>query len=55
VWHRYNEANVAKISYFIFDIIQNKVVSVETKNIITHIIGVDFNALYPSSYSSVYN
>jgi hypothetical protein len=31
LWHRCNEANVTKISYFIFDIIENKVVSVETK------------------------
>jgi hypothetical protein len=53
--YRYNEENVTKISYFIFDIIENKEVNVERKNIMIHTIGVDFNASYTSSYSSVYN
>jgi hypothetical protein len=26
---------------------------IDTHNIITHIIGIDFNSLYPSSYSSI--
>jgi hypothetical protein len=31
----------------------NKVHIIDTNNIITHIIGIDFNSLYPSSYSSL--
>jgi hypothetical protein len=32
--------------------IDYKVYIIDTNNIITHIIGIDFNSLYPSSYSS---
>jgi hypothetical protein len=28
---------------------------IDTQNVITHIIGIDFNSLYPSSYSSKYH
>jgi hypothetical protein len=31
----------------------DKVHILDTNNIITHIIGIDFNSLYPSSYSSL--
>jgi hypothetical protein len=31
----------------------DKVHIIDTNNIITHIIGIDFNSLYPSSYSSL--
>jgi hypothetical protein len=27
----------------------------DTENVLTHITGVDFNAFYPSAYSSIYN
>jgi hypothetical protein len=30
----------------------DKVNIIDTNNIITHIIGIDFNSLYPSSYNS---
>jgi hypothetical protein len=30
----------------------DKVNIIDTNSIITHIIGIDFNSLYPSSYSS---
>jgi hypothetical protein len=33
--------------------VDNKVHIIDTNNIITHIIGIDFNSLYPSSYSSL--
>jgi hypothetical protein len=33
--------------------IDDKVHIIDTNNIITHIIGIDFNSLYPSSYSSL--
>jgi hypothetical protein len=32
--------------------IDSKVNIIDTNNIVTHIIGLDFNSLYPSSYSS---
>jgi hypothetical protein len=32
-----------------------KVYSTNTENIVTHILGLDFNALYPSAYSSIHN
>jgi hypothetical protein len=33
--------------------VDDKVHIIDTNNIITHIIGIDFNGLYPSSYSSL--
>jgi hypothetical protein len=33
----------------------NKVKIIDTQNVITRIIGIDFNSLYPSSYSSKYH
>jgi hypothetical protein len=35
------------------EFVDNKVYIIDTNNIITHIIGIDFNNLYPSSYSSL--
>jgi hypothetical protein len=35
--------------------VNNKVKIIDTQNVITHIIGIDFNSLYPSSYSSKYH
>jgi hypothetical protein len=32
-----------------------KVYSTNTENIVTHILGLDFNVLYPSAYSSILN
>jgi hypothetical protein len=32
--------------------VDNKINIIDTNNIITHIIGINFNSLYPSSYSS---
>jgi hypothetical protein len=34
--------------------VNNKVKIIDTQNVITH-IGIDFNSLYPSSYSSKYH
>jgi hypothetical protein len=38
-----------------YDFINKKVYSINTENIVTHITGVDFNSLYPSTYSSIPN
>jgi hypothetical protein len=35
------------------EFVDNKVNIIDTNNIIAHIIGIDFNSLYPSSYSSL--
>jgi hypothetical protein len=55
VWHRSNIAGETHISFLTYDYINKKVYSTDTKNKVTHITGVDFNALYPSAYSSILN
>jgi hypothetical protein len=55
VWHRSNIAGETFISYLTYDYINKKVYSTDTKNKVTHITGVDFNALYPSAYGSIPN
>jgi hypothetical protein len=55
VWHRSNIAGKIFISYLAYDYINKKVYSADTKNLVTHICGVDFNVLYPSAYSSIPN
>jgi hypothetical protein len=46
-WHRSNIAGETHITYLTYDYINKKVYSTITENIVTHITGVDFNALYP--------
>jgi hypothetical protein len=53
VWHRSNIAGETPISYLTCDYINKKVCSTNTKNLVTHITGVDFNVLYPSAYFSI--
>jgi hypothetical protein len=53
VAHRYNFADETPINRKYFDEVLNKAVSKDTANIMTHVTGVDFNSLYPSSYSSI--
>jgi hypothetical protein len=55
VWHRSNIAGETPISYLTYDYINKKVYSTDTKNLVTNITGVDFNALYPPAYSSIPN
>jgi hypothetical protein len=55
VWYSSNITGETHISYFTYDYINKKVYSTNTENIVTHITGVDFNALYPSAYSSIPN
>ncbi len=52
VQHRYNIKGETHINKFRYDAINNKVLSYDTPNIMTHVVGVDFNSLYPSSFSS---
>jgi hypothetical protein len=51
VWYRSNIADKTPISFLTYDFINKKVYSTNTKNLVTHITGIDFNALYPSAYS----
>jgi hypothetical protein len=55
VWHRSNIGGETPISYLTYDYINKKVYSTDTKNLVTHITGVDINALYPSQYSYIPN
>jgi hypothetical protein len=52
VMHRLNIAGETKINKFRYDEENNSIYSEDTNNIMTHVTGVDFNSLYPSSYSS---
>jgi hypothetical protein len=51
--HRYNIKGETHINRFSFK--DNYVFSKDTNNIQTHVIGLDFNSLYPSSFSSIEN
>jgi hypothetical protein len=55
LWHRSNIAGETHISYLTYNYINKKLYSTNTENVVTHINGVDFNALYPSTYSSIPN
>ena len=44
--------NICKLKY---NVDNNQVEIIDTKNKITHFSSIDFNSLYPSSYSSQYN
>jgi hypothetical protein len=46
---------ISSIIYLTYDYINKKVYNTDTKNLVSHITGVDFNALYPSAYGSVPN
>jgi hypothetical protein len=51
VMHRINIAGQTKINHF--EIKDQKVVSKDSENVMTHVMGVDFNSLYPFSMGSV--
>jgi hypothetical protein len=55
VLQRSNIAGETHISFLTYDYINKNVHSTNAENIDTHITGVDFNALYPSVYSSIPN
>jgi hypothetical protein len=51
--NRINIANETKIKQLVYD--EGKVKVIETNNVITNIIGLDFNSLYPSVMSSQFH
>ena len=53
VMHRKNIRGVTHINKFKYE--NQKVISYDTPNIVSHVVGVDFNSLYPSSFSSNYH
>jgi hypothetical protein len=53
VQHRINIAGENKINKLFYDHETNTVSNKDTDNIMTHYIGMDFNSLYPSAFSSV--
>jgi hypothetical protein len=55
VWHRSNVAEETHINYLRYDKGKRKVYSIDTENVVAHIRCVDFNVLYPCTYSSIYN
>ena len=50
--NRVNIKGETAIKHLRYDMENKKVQSYETNHIMTHVCGVDFNSLYPSSYSS---
>lgn len=53
VQHRYNIKGETHINHFKYE--SGTMISYDTEHIMTHFCGVDFNSLYPSSFSSVPN
>jgi hypothetical protein len=48
-----NIAGETKINHLSYDIENNKVISKDSDNIMTHCLGTDFNSLYPFSMGSI--
>jgi hypothetical protein len=55
VVHRVNEVGTTKSNEFHFDTEQKLLYSIDSDNIVTNIIGVAFNSLFPSVYSGIKN
>ena len=55
VMHRLNLRGITKINRFKYNDESNKVISYDTDNVMSHDVGVDFNLLYPSSFSSTFH
>ncbi len=55
VHNRLNLKGKTHINKLIYDPETKTVKCIETENIMTHICGIDFNSLYPSSFASVKN
>jgi hypothetical protein len=53
VMHRKNIAGETHINHFGYA--NNKVISFDQKDVMTHVIGVDFNSLYPSVGASIHS
>ena len=52
VQHRINMKGLTKINKLKYDEKTNSISNYDTDNIMTHFVGVDFNSLYPSCFSS---
>ena len=52
IQHRVNLAGITKINKLYYDLDTNTIYDKDTDNIMTHYMGVDFNSLYPSAFSS---
>lgn len=52
VQHRVNLKGITHINKLSYDPLTKTVSNKDTDNIMTHFVGVDFNSLYPSSFSS---
>ena len=52
IQHRVNLSGITKINKLYYDLDTNTIYDEDTDNIITHYMGVDFNSLYPSAFSS---
>ena len=55
VLHRDNRRGITKINRLKYDEVNNKVISYDTQNIVTNVMGTDANSLYPSVRSSNYH
>jgi hypothetical protein len=55
VMHRVNIAGETHISKFRYKSKDKKVISQLTEYVVTHILGIDFNSLYPSVMASIQN
>lgn len=53
VLHRVNIRGETLINKLKYDAINNRVISYDTSNVVSHVAGIDFNSLYRSSFSSV--
>ena len=52
VQHRINMKGITRINKLYYDPVENVVSNKDTNNIMTNFVGVDFNSLYPSVFSS---
>ncbi|KAI5487954.1 hypothetical protein TVAGG3_0961710 [Trichomonas vaginalis G3] len=52
VQHRVNLKGITRINKLSYNPETKTVSNEDTSNIMTHFVGVDFNSLYPSSFSS---
>ena len=55
VLHRDNRRGITKINRLKYDEVHDKVISYDTQNIVTNIMGTDASSLYPSVRSSNYH
>jgi len=52
VLHRENISGETKINKLIYDEVKHSIATKDTAYIMTHVVGIDFNSLYPSAFSS---